>query len=402
MAKHRTFNCDKFLDKFHGQEPLLRDFVALWRERLSLDVETFTIDGFKEWLTQSTDEGKDDLLEALYQVYDLCTEAGHLDLLAACSQSSYDPDPENKLPVECLALLVRTKRKPVFLLAYDRYNFSNAERFSIFQGECGRPIESLKKATQTLRRRLATEFKQAKNSERVLVRSYEEMGRVNFVIYHEKRTKATLILKGPTERLKVRPHIFRPAQQDFVSYDPETGRVEIESGVPSEETKLRQCFAESCFGDADFFEGPHADDRISLDVLTDPNFSFRCPEKVTVKLISVRYSLPQSLAPSFSIRSKDVYETMQINGIRQRFAQATITNAVIKFTFPDDARGKRVELSGTKSIKFKRATHAEEVFGLLTEWGILLGAEHDADAEDAFEPDHGPAAFAGSAGRHAT
>jgi hypothetical protein len=65
-------------------------------------------------------------------------------------------------------------------------------------------------------------------------------------------------------------------------------------------------------------------------------------------------------------------------------------------------RRKRVELSGAKSIKFKRATHAEELFGLLTEWGILLGAEHDADDEDADEPDHGSPALAGGTGRHAT
>jgi hypothetical protein len=173
MAKHRTFNGDKFLDKFHGQEQLLRDFAALWRDRLTLDVEAFTIDEFKTWLTESTDDGKDDLLETLYQVYDLCTEAGHLDLIASCEQSNYEPDPDNDLPVECLALLVRTQRRLVFLLAYDRYNFSNAERFSILQGECGRPIQDLKKATRKLKQRLASEFKKVKNSERVLVRSYE-------------------------------------------------------------------------------------------------------------------------------------------------------------------------------------------------------------------------------------
>jgi hypothetical protein len=60
----------------------------------------------------------------------------------------------------------------------------------------------------------------------------------------------------------------------------------------------------------------------------------------------------------------------------------SIGAAVFKITFPDDQRGKRVELSGSNRIKFKRATHAEDIFSLLLDWGILLTEEDHADADE--------------------
>jgi hypothetical protein len=65
-------------------------------------------------------------------------------------------------------------------------------------------------------------------------------------------------------------------------------------------------------------------------------------------------------------------ETLDKNYLRKRLAGGTIRKAVFKITFPDDRRGKRVELSGTNKIKFKRATHAEEVFSYLSNWGVVI------------------------------
>lgn len=72
------------------------------------------------------------------------------------------------------------------------------------------------------------------------------------------------------------------------------------------------------------------------------------------------------------VRSKNVMETLEKNNLRKRLAGGTIRRAVFKIMFPDDRRGKRIELSGTNKIKFKRATHAEEVFRYLRNWGIVI------------------------------
>jgi len=394
MPKHRSFNADRFLDKFDGREHYLRDFAAIWKERNpSLNLEEFSIEAFRQWMLNSNDEGKDDLLEALYQVYDLCTERGYQHLQAASQDVGYVPDPDNILPVECLSILVRTHRKLVFQNAYDRNNFIRAERFSIYQGACGKPINDLKLVTRKFKRRLARVFKQIKNSDRVLVRSYQEGERINFVVYHEKRVKATLLLRGPVTRLKVRPVIYRPAQQDYISYHSESGRVEIEAGIASEEEKLRTTFAEVCLGDATFFEGSNSADRVCLEVIAEPDFELRCPEGVTAKIVSLRFDLQQKQNPHFAVRSQDVLDTLQRNQLRVKISGTDIMGVVIKIFFPGDKRGKRIELSGTKSVSFNRATHADEVVNLITEWGLLLGSE---DREDIVEPDLEASAFVGS------
>lgn len=376
MAKHRVFNADRFLDKFQDSEQLLRDFVGIWMGRLDLDPSTLDVPGFKQWLVDGEGDAKDELLEALYQIYDLCTDRGHEDLIAAIGDDpSYTPDPEHSLPIECLALKVRTERDDLFFLAYDRYTLWRAERFSIYKGRSPQPIKNLPVTSRAFQEKLAAAFKDHKNSDRVLLRYYAEGTYINFIVYHEKRTRATLVFRGSRTRPKVGPHIYRPAQQDFISYNAETGQVEIEAGYENEEAKLRRCFADACFGEAEFFEHESAANRLTLGVLADPHFRLLCPDGVEASLVELRFSLAQTHGPSFTVRSKDVFQTLEFNGLRRKLDADRIGRAVIKITFPDDRRGKRVEISGPNKIKFKRATHAEDIFGLLADWGILLDDE---------------------------
>jgi hypothetical protein len=326
MAKHRTFNADKFLDKLEHHEHLLQAFVGMWRDRIDLEIDGLTIARFKEWLVKGSDGCKDEILEALYQIYDLSTERGHEDLFAACAAHDYDPDPDHSLPVECLSLKVRTEKEDIFSFAYGRYSFFRAERFTIYQGEKGKVIKNLEKATTRFLDLLGQQFKDHKGNARLLVRHYDEAGYVNFIVYHEKRTKATLILGGPSNKPKVQATIFRPAQQDFISYNPETGQVEIEAGFQNEETKLRQAFAEACFGNKDFFDGPHAADRFNLGQIADPSFELRCPTGITAKLIELRFAIPQAEEPKFVIRSKDVLQTLTKNGLRSKLVLGFATS----------------------------------------------------------------------------
>lgn len=382
MAKHRTFNADRFLDKFEDHEHLLAAFVAQWTGRIDLKADGLTVDRFKKWLVEGKGDGKDELVEALYQAYDLCTDKGHEDLLAACKDSGYEPDPENSLPVECLSIKVRTERDEIFTFAYDRYQFFRAERFNIYQGRMAKPIAHAERVTKKLNQLLSQAFKDHKGSERVLVRHYVEESYVNFIVYHEKRVKATLTLMGPKDQPKVKATIFRPAQQDFLSYNQETGQLEIEAGFLNEEKKLRHSFGEACFGDDDFFDGLHAADRFGLGVIADKSFELQCPQGTKATLVELRFSLPQYESPKFLVRSKDVLQTLTRNGLRSALDRYSIDRAVVKITFPGDMRGKRVELTGSNSIKFKRSTHAEEIFFLLKEWGIMLSEQDHADADE--------------------
>jgi hypothetical protein len=371
MAKHRAFNADRFLDKFEGHEVLLRSYAGIWNDGLQIDADSLDVESFKEFIVDGDGDRKDEFMEGLYRAYDLSNERGHEDLVASCLDLAYDPDPGGVLPVECLSLKVRTENEDAFNLAYDRCAMHQAERFSVFQGEAGQSIPDAKAATEQLQVKLSAVFKGDKNSDRVLVRQYQEGAYTNFIVYHEKRTQAMLVFKGSRIKPKVSPTVLRPAQQDFVSYNSETGQVEIEARFEKEEIALRKSFAECCFGDPELFEKPEAAQKFTLDAIACEDFALEVDDGDSAALVELHFRLKQKHGPAFVIRSKNVLETLDLNYLRKRLSGATIQKAVFKIGFPDDRRGKRVEVSGTNKISFKRATHAEDVFRYLERWKIL-------------------------------
>lgn len=373
MVKHRAFNGDRFLDKFQGFESILGNYLGIWGSGLDATPTSLDVASFKDFILVGDGAVKDQFMEGLYRAYDLCTERGHEGLLAACQcqPEPYEPDPGGALPVECLSLKVRSENEEAFNLAYDRCALQKAERFSVFQGEAGRAIPDIAAATQRLQERLSVLFKGDKNSDRVLVRQYQEGAYTNFIVYHEKRTKAMLVFEGPRSSVRVAPTVFRPAQQDFISHNTETGQVEIEGRFEKEETALRKTFAECCFGDADLFEKPEAALKFSLAAIAAPDFVPEVDAGDSATLVELHFKLVQRHGPAFVVRSKNVLETLELNGMRKELRSALIARAVFKVGFPDDRRGKRVELNGTNRISFKRSTHAEDVFRYLRNWAIL-------------------------------
>ena len=372
MTKHRAFNGDRFLDKFRDFESILRKYAGIWGSGLEVDAASLDIAGFKDFILGGQGTAKDQFMEGLYRSYDLCTERGHEGILAACrcQQEAYDPDPGGALPVECLSLKVRAENEDAFNRAYDRCALQQAERFAVFQGDAGRTILDIPAATIRLQERLSDRFKGHKNSDRVLVRQYQEGPYTNFIVYHEKRTKAVLLFEGSRTQVKVAPTIFRPAQQDLISYNDETGQVEIEGRFDKEETCLRQSFAECCFGDANLFEKPGASLKFSLAAIGAADFALGVDEGDSATLVELHFKLIDHFA-AFEVRSKNVLETLELNGMRHEISSATITRAVFRIGFRDEKRAKRVELSGTNRISFKRATHALDVFRYLGNWRIL-------------------------------
>ncbi|MEX0678371.1 MAG: hypothetical protein WD063_14920 [Pirellulales bacterium] len=390
VGKHRVFNGDRFLDKFQGHEELLKGYCRLWGRRLNLAISTIEIPGFKKWLSDdnSHSDAKDELMDGLFRCYDISSPHGHEDLKAACHDfRPYNPDPDDELPVECLALKVRTEREDAFNLAYDRHALFHAERFSIYRGRSKKPIQKLKVREKSFQAELAKEFQDHKSSERVLVRSYQDGDYTNFIVYHEKRVKSTLIFKGSKNRPRVGPTVFRPAQQDFISYNASTGQVEIESGHEAEEETVRKCFAKCFFSDADFFDADGAAECLNLGELANASFHLDVPDDHSAALVQLRFKLPQEGGPTFCISSKDVFRTLESNGLRRKLRADMIQSAVIKVSWPDDKRGKRIQLSGQNKIKFNRATHADDIFRLLTNWELLISHEDEIEDETPREVD---------------
>jgi hypothetical protein len=381
MAKHRKFNIDRFLAKFENHEEILRSYIRRWNKNVTTEVSSLNVDGVRKLILSKDWPGKDPFMEGLYRAYDLCTPDGLEALRRACAALPKPPDPKEVLAVEPLSLKVLDKHEDAFNRAYAECSLQKAERFSIYQGKGGRPIKNASKAAAQLQSLLAADFKGRKNSDSVLVLPYEEDSYVNFIVYHEKRTQALLTLKHARKKVKVSPTVLRPAQQDFISYNSKTGQLEIETQFEKEKETLRRRFAECCLGDADFFDWPGASNCLNLGVIAAD--SFGVDGLGNAALIELCFGLPQVHDPLFMVRSRNVVETLGINGLKSKLRPDQISRAVFRFTFSDDKRGKRVELSGTNTISFKRATHAGEVFDAFRIWKILIEGKPASESADA-------------------
>lgn len=373
MAKHRRFNADRFISKLQGHEAVLRAFLGLWPGELDVDVAALDLAKFRDFVVNGTGSAVGEMHEQLGRVYDLCRPEGQLHLLAACETfSGYQPDPSGEMHVEVLSLKVRAEHEEAFNLAYDRYNMEQAERFAEFRGKAAKPIADAAAAAKRFHAALVELFKEDKQSENVIVRQYAEGERTNFIVYHEQRVKAELIFKGKKTQLKIAPEIFRPAQQDFISYNNATGRVEIETRYQKEEESIRKKFAACCLGDEQFFEQEQASVCLDLSKLGVPGFVPRTDGGDTAALVGLRFRIHQQPRPSFIVRSRDVFKTLELYGLRGHLAFSDIEWAAFKFTFHGDERGKRVELSGTNSVRFKRVTREYDVLRYLKMWEVLI------------------------------
>jgi hypothetical protein len=372
MIKHRVFNVDRFVDKFReGGEFLLRDFVKIWGRGLDIQLSSINVDTFKNFLVKGEGRSKEEFMAELYRVWDLCDEIGHEYLVAACDRQrpKYNPDPTGTLPVEGVSLIVRIEREEVFNLAYDMRNFRHAERFNLYQGKKGKQITKLGEVTKRLRSKLERDFKGLKKSDRVIVRAYQEGSTFNFVIYHEKRVQAQLIFKGGRTRRKVAPLALRPVQQDYIRFDPTTGKAEVEARFSHEEEKLVLGFAECCLEDAQYFA--RSGNRLNLARIADKHFTLKAERVEKAALTELQFTLDQKPKPLFTISSDDVFETLGFNGLLGKLAVGTIRRAVLTLKFEGDGKEKSVRLSGDKTISFPHRTHAEDVHRCLAAWKLL-------------------------------
>jgi hypothetical protein len=373
VIKHRAFNIDRFVDKFSDDgEFLLREFVKIWGRGLDIQLSSVNVDTFKKFLVNGEGRSKEEFMAELYRVWDLCDEIGHEYLVAACDRQrpKYNPDSSGALPVEWVSLIVRIEREEVFNLAYDMRNFRHAERFNLYQGKKGKQIANLAAATKRMRSKLERDFTGLKKSDRVIVRAYQEGNTFNFVVYHEKRVQAQLVFKGAQARRKVAPFTLRPVQQDYIRFNPMTGKAEVEARFSHEEERLVGGFAECCLEDAQYFA--KSGKRLDLSKIAGKHFTLKAEGVERAALTELQFTLDQRPKPLFAISSDDVFETLRLNGLLGKLAAGTIRRAVITLKFEGDGKEKSVRLSGDKTISFPHRTRAEDVDRCLVEWKLLL------------------------------
>lgn len=370
--RHRRFNARRFLDKFQGREEILRAFVERWRGRIPLDIEGLDVPAFERFLADAEWDGMDEMLERLYRAYDLATDDGREGLVAACRERGLDPDPAEALPPECLSLKTLVENEDVFTAAYDLYAYRSADRFSIYTAKTPGEIADPAAVERRLLEALSAAFLLDKKSERVAVHHHRDGRRAIFIVYHERRTRAELVFDRPDRadrRTRVVPAVFRPAQQDLLSYDPATGVLEVEARLEREARILRRAFGGAAFDDEERFDAPDAARWFRLERIADDDFRLDADggRRGVLKEIHFRTG-----SENVSIRSKDA-----LNDARRtygnRLSHATITKAVLSVPLSGARRPLRVEIAGTNRLKFNRSVPADDLLGHLVRWGIVDG-----------------------------
>lgn len=373
QLKHRPFNADRFLDKFKGNEAALTAYLDNWQGQIEGLPDPFEVDPFKDFLKYPPEDHQpfNEMVEGLYRAYDLCTVYGEEHMREAAERNHSLLAEVHDIPREIYALRLLVEDTVTFELAQNLNYAQQIDQFSTYKGREARQINDVTTAIPLFEAQLQALFNERKGSDKVMVKHFTDGEVLNFLIYHEERVKAEIQLQEDGTTLTVQPLIFRPARQDFISYFPGEGKIQIDNPSPKERDAMRKAFGEVCLGDADFFEEEGSDLTINLAPLAAPDFSFELDEGDTAHLKEIDYTLPQEHAPTINVRSKDTLSTLASLGLRTGLEDGTIKSAKIKLIMPDNKRGKTIQLRAPNKLSFNRATQADRVMEYLNRWNLI-------------------------------
>jgi hypothetical protein len=375
-TKHRKFNAHRFLDKLQKHEPLLDAYLGMWPEIRSALPEPLTIAAFEDWLKYPSVTGPvlEDMLRGLYQVWDLATKHGEELMHEAIEIHGNAVDPGKELHKEALALALRVQDPVAFEFATNLLFAAQVEKFTTYRGKGSKAVGDVDGKRGQFETLLKQRFSERKGCEKILVKHFAEDDALNFIVYHEERVRAELQLQEKDRQVVVDTFTFRPARQDFLAYFPGSGKIEIDAGHEKDREILRKTFGEVFLEDADFFDSEGAPVVLNLEVLKDPGFRFELADGHEAKLTTLEYHLPQNDDPKFTVRSKNVFATLDANQMRPTLtASNQVQSARIRLRLREKGRAKTVTLSGKGTLSFNRSTDARVVLDYLSNWGLLVG-----------------------------
>lgn len=370
QIKHRPFNADRFLDKFKGHEAYLHAYLAKWLLQIPGLNGAVEVEAFKDFLKSPPASCRpfEEMVKGLYRAYDLCTSNGEEIMREVADAEASPLRYAHDVHREIFALRLLVEDEAVFDLAEGLNYFQQLDRFTTFKGKGACSVLSIDEAAAAFKAELETFFMSRKGSDKVIVRHFLDEGVINFIVYHEERRKADIRFEGS----RVTPIIYRPARQDFISFFQSDGRLQIDNPSVKETAAMRQAFGRVCLGDEDFFESVGADSVIDLTLLADPDYTLETDSRELARLTEIHFILPQAQQPKFTVASRNVFESLELNGLRAALASGTIRSAKLNLILLGTKRPKSILLKMPNRLSFNRATHAERVQEYLKRWGLLV------------------------------
>ena len=364
----KTFHIEKFIRCFDKHPEILSDFFGSLDGENPIPGENPSIEQIVERLADAEAE---EALQKLMRAHSMSDDQGH-DLLVRCSQDAgFNPPDLLNLPAECLSLKLLTEKEKCFIEAEDLHTVTSAESLRVYRGQAHIEPKVTQTAIDEITEIIRKECKTKIGSDRILVRHHVTEGLVSIVVYYEKRTKTDLILDGPSARPIVATHVYRPAEQDFLQFDPSTRQLAVHSVRGRHDAVLRKGFAQHVLGNLGYFEVPSANQMIDLSAIAKPGFKMETDERQTAVITLLEFDvLNEPHEPRFMVDAADVIDSMRRLNQLSVLPRSSFRRAVIRIPFPGKSP-KKVELRAPNKLTYSKNTHGQDVLRYLNRWGLM-------------------------------
>lgn len=375
MAKHRKFNAQRLFDAFQEHEEELKRLFE------GFEVPTpdpFTTEAAREVILDADPEDIDRLVAALHEINDLSTPAGR-----SCVESAAAYE-----EIEAPAADVNHQRAACWLYFENPEAFEHAihllavravrgTKIALFPGRLAMPVADIDGSVTKIKGILNVELPAKEKSEKFEVRHYLDGDMLVLIVFIERTAEVQMDFAGPEGSL--RSTIRRPVNQDVILYNQSTGELEIDAGRPKHREILRSAFATAFFDDDAFFPREESARVLDLAALAASDYALPVRDGHTAKITGIKLKgvdLGQSFTFDLKAGRRDVIAIMRSRGWMQGARALSIEAVRIELVLERTRAGRKViELSGRNGIKFTRESFADEVYGYLRRWELLIGNE---------------------------
>lgn len=368
------FDHEAFLQPFEGREKILEEYLdSIPSASISIARPVASAGDFASHLGICPAEEYRVLTSGLVESWEMASDDGHEQMLAALRQVGAITPTIQSLPGECLALHILSTRRDLFETALSLDEIRKCDALYMFKPRRAvRLVGDLNTATNAFRSEIAAKCGQKFGSRRILMRRFEDPDMFTIGFYFEKAPKAQRRLTGSEISPNLEREEARLLQFDVAIFEPATGMLSVRSGYGRLTDPIRQAFATAFLGDPDAYEWPGASDILHLSAFFEPDLDMLDIDGARPLLTEVDYSpAANEMMARYRITGSDVLEILARDGRIEQVRTATVRRVTLKMAMEEVTRRRKVILTHPNKIEFKRGAEASRIITRIHEWDVL-------------------------------
>jgi hypothetical protein len=368
------FDHEEFLQPFRGREEFLEEyFDSIPPANLTIPRPIKCAKDFVDHLGLCPPEEYRKLISGLVEAWEMTTDEGHEQLLAALRQVGTTEQQVLSLPAECLALHVLSTRRDLFETALSLDQIRKCDALQLFKPRNPvKLVDDLNAATNAFRTEIAGSCGDRFGSRRILMRPFGDDSMFTIGFYFEKAPKAQRRLTGTEQDPSLERDEARPLQFDAAIFETATGLLSIRSGFGRLTDPIRKAFAKCYLGDPNAYEWDGAAQVLNLVELFETDLGLVDVDGARPLLTEVDYSPTlDTLDSRYRITGRDVLEIVTRDRRLDQVRVARIRKVVLKMALEGTLRRRKVVLTAPNKVEFKRGTETSRIIELLHDWDVL-------------------------------